>query len=483
MRTKYRYTLKTTCVFFITILTLFLGFSCKGPKQLENEMIKTMPSAYAEVKDSSSAGDLNWKNYFTDEQLVSLIETGIKNNADLKIAHQKLEAAQANVRFSKNSMLPNLNANVTAAQRKYGLYTMDGAGNISTYMLPGRIVPIHLPDYYLGLTTSWEIDVWGKLRNKKKAAYANYLSSNEGKNLIITNLIADIANCYYELIALDIELDILSETTFLQEKALELAKSLKETGNGNELEVQQFQAQVLNSKGLEYELKQRIIILENRINFFLNRYPQKVERNKSVFNSESLPITKSGIPSQLLSNRPDIRKAEFDLVASRANLMAAKAAFYPSLAISAGIGYQAFDTRFLFTSPQSLAYSLAGGLVAPLINRNAIKTEFKITSAQQNEALYNYQKSILNGFYEVSNELKNIENLQSAHSLKSMEVEALEKASNISTDLFKSGRANYLDVLFTQRGTLQAKIELVTLRKQQYNAHVNLYKALGGGWK
>jgi outer membrane protein TolC len=192
---------------------------------------------------------------------------------------------------------------------------------------------------------------------------------------------------------------------------------------------------------------------------------------------------KAGIPSQLLQNRPDIRKAEYDLIASRCNVKAAKAAFYPAFNITGSAGFQSFNTSFLFNSPQSVAYNLLGGLTAPLINRSAIQSHYKNAKANQMEALYQYQKSILNAYVEVSNELSNIKNLDTILLIKKEEVEVLTASVDISTELFKSGRASYFEVLMTQKTALQSRLELVTTKKRQNNATVNIYKALGGGWR
>jgi outer membrane protein TolC len=215
----------------------------------------------------------------------------------------------------------------------------------------------------------------------------------------------------------------------------------------------------------------------------LGRIPQAIFREKANFISQ-IPIqVKSGIPSQLLKNRPDIKQAEFELLSTKFNVSAAKAAFYPSFNITGSLGFQSFNTAFLFTSPQSLAYSLLGGLTTPLLNRSAIKAQFNNAKVYQLEAMYNYQKTILNGYIEVSNEISNIKNLQQIQTLKTQEVAALTQSIEISDDLFKSGKATYFEVLMTQNRTLQTKLELVYTKKQQYSATVNIYKALGGGWR
>jgi outer membrane protein TolC len=272
---------------------------------------------------------------------------------------------------------------------------MDGAGNATTDILPGQTVPVNLPDYFVGLQTSWEADITGKIQNRKKAAVARYLSSIEGKNWLITNLVAVIASTYYELQALDIELEIIRENISIQENAVAVVTSQKESGAANELAVEQFRAQLLTTKSLEVEIEQQIIETENQINSLLGRYPQPIERGKTILTHIIPTQLQTGVPSDLLRNRPDIKQAELELIAAKADVKAARAAFYPSLNITGGLGFQAFKPNLLFTTPQSFVFSLVGGLSAPLINRSAIKANFKGASAYQVELLYNYQKSIL----------------------------------------------------------------------------------------
>jgi multidrug efflux system outer membrane protein len=455
---------------------------CKTTSPPNTFTAKTLPETFSAAKDSANAANINWKEYFADANLQSLIDEALKNNLDLLIALQRIEAARSEVKLTHGLLLPTVGLSGAYWQRKFGDYTMDWAGNKTTEITPGQIVPKHLPDYFIGLQTSWEIDIWGKLRTKKKAAVSRYLSTLEGRNLAVTNLIAEIATYYYELVALDNELDIMKATIKLQEDALTIVKVQKETRVSNELAVQQFEAQLLNSKSMETEILQKIIETESGLNMLLGRYPQSIIRDKLIL-SQLLPIQlKVGIPSDLLKNRPDIRQSEFELMATKADVKAAKLAFYPSLTITGTLGYQAFNTAYLL-SPESMAYNLLGNLTTPLINRNAIKAGFNAANANQTSALYNYQKSIINGYVEVYNQMANIKNLQQMQEFRKKEVDVLNRSIETSSELFRTGRASYLEILMTQKNALQAKIELVNTQKRQYNAVINIYKALGGGWR
>jgi multidrug efflux system outer membrane protein len=300
---------------------------------------------------------------------------------------------------------------------------------------------------------------------------------------MVTNLVAEIANSYYELLALDNQLNIISQNIGIQSNALEIVKLQKESARVTELAVRKFEAEVYKTKSLQYDIQQRITETENRINFLVGRFPQHVARDLQTFNTLLPENISAGIPSQLLENRPDIKQAELNLAAAKLDVKSARAKFYPSLGISAGVGYRAYNAKYLFTSPESLLYSFAGELAAPLINRNAIKAEYKNANAKQVQAIYDYERALLNAYIEVVNQLSNINNLKESYNLKAKQVEALTASITISNDLFGSARADYMEVLLTQRDALESKFELIDTRKQQMNAMVNIYRALGGGWK
>lgn len=481
MMIKLKYYILTCGLFMAMVFT-----NCQPMKIYKQPSLKPMPESYNNKKDSTNDAAINWKSYFTDATLIALIDTSLNNNIDLLMTLQRIEMAQNQLNFAKVLGKPFVGAGITAGQKRFGKYTMDGVGNYDTNfsnnITDDQKIPEHLPDFNIGLQSSWEIDIWGKLRNKKKAAIARYLASVEGKNWIITNLISEISAGYYSLIALDNELDIIKETRNLQLNELQIIQAQKEAGYANELAVKQFESRILNTRSLEVEILQSIIEIENKINFLLGRYPQPIYRDKLQFTKPLPTQIRMGVPAQLLRNRPDVKKAEYELLAAKADVEAARLAFYPSLNINATLGFQTFNPAYVI-APQSLAYNVLGGLSAPIINRKGLIADFGVTSAVQIEALYNYQKSIIGAYTEVYNEMSNIKNLSLIQDLKSKEVNVLTESIITSTDLFKTGRATYLEVLLTQANALQARIELINVKKRQYDAVVNIYKALGGGWR
>jgi outer membrane protein, multidrug efflux system len=474
---------RKTQVTYITLLLLACG-SCKMINTNLSIKENKIPSSFNTLTDTATIAKINWRNYFDDPLLEKLIDTALVNNFDLQIALQKIQITRASVRFSSGELLPKVDAIISGGTTKYPKYTQEAAGNITTPHPddPTKVVPNPYNDFLIGLTTTWEIDIWGKLKNQRKAATSNYLSSIEGKNFVVSNLVADIAIAYYDLIALDNEFEILQQTIQKQQEALDVVKFQKETGKTNELAVQQFQAQLLNSKALEKETKQQIVETENKINFLLGRFPQIIVRKKEVLFKEIPKQISTGIPSQLLSLRPDIREAAFQLAASKYDLNSAKAAFYPNINLSGALGFQAFNPQFLFSSTASIGYAAVGGLIAPVINRNALKAQFNTAKANQLSAMYNYQKTILNGYVEVVNELSNIQHLLEINLFRKEQSDVLTASVETSTELYKRAKANYLEVLLAQQNSLQTKLEVININKRKQMAIVKVYKALGGGW-
>jgi NodT family efflux transporter outer membrane factor (OMF) lipoprotein len=457
--------------------------SCGVPKIANLAEKKAVPESFAQNKDTLNTSNIKWKDFFKDKNLSNLIEIALANNQELMITLQEVEIAKNDIRVKKGAILPSIGLRAGAGVEKVGRYTSQGAGDASAEILPGKEVPEDLQDFRVGAVANWEVDIWKKLRNSKKAAISRYLATVEGKNFVITNLIGEIASSYYELIALDNQLEIIKQNIDLQSSALEIVKLQKESSQATELGVQRFQAEVYDSKSKEFEILQSITETENKINFLLGRFPQVIIRNKSNFLDTVQNVISAGIPSQLLNNRPDIKQAESELVAAKLDIKVAKAEFYPSLGISAGVGLNAFKTQYLTTIPESLFYNLVGDVAGPLINRNAIKAEFLTANSRQIQSLFNYEKTVLNAFLEVSNQVSKISNLDKNYNLKTLRVDALNKSISASNDLFKSARIDYFEVLMTQRDVLEAKLELVETKKEQLTTMVAVYRSLGGGWR
>ncbi len=460
-----------------------LMFACKSLSVTNRSENKTVPVSYSNSTDTTNAVKIPWREFFKDPQLTVLIDSALHRNQELSIMMQEINISKNEVLARKGAYLPMMNAGAGAGVDKVGRYTSQGANDANTDILPGKPMPEPLSDLRVGVGVSWEVDIWGKLRNSKKSAVYKYLSSVEGRNFMVTNLVSEIANSYYELISFDNQLEILKNNIEIQQNALEIVKLEKMAARVTELAVKKFEAEVFKNQSHQYYLMQQIVEMENRINFLVGRFPQPVQRTSKGFVDMAIDSVPIGIPSQLLQNRTDIKKAELGLLSAKLDVKAARAEFYPSFMMNAGLGFRAFDAKYLIQAPQSLLYSLTGDLVAPLINRNAIKANYYSANAKQVQAVYNYERAILNAYIEVANQYSNIGNLQKSYGLKDKQVKALTESINISTGLFKSARADYMEVLLTQRDALDSKFELIEIKKQQMNAKINIYKALGGGWK
>lgn len=466
----------------LKLIVLASGFVACTPALVQKTADVRLPERYTHSKDTANVATLGRKAFFTDPYLNALIDTALKRNQELNITLQEIEVERNEIRARKGEYLPFVDLRAGAGVEKVGRYTHQGASDAATEFEPGKEMPEPLQDYLVGAFASWEVDIWHKLRNARNAAVLRYLSSVEGKNFMVTQLVAEIAHSYYELMALDNQLGILDANIDIQQDALEIVRLQKSAARVTELPVRKFQAEVLKNQSRRYYIEQRIIEIENRVNFLLGRYPQPVPRNSEQFTTLVPSDIYPGIPAQLLENRPDVKGAELELAAANMNVKVARANFYPMLGLSAGVGLQAFSPEFLVKAPESLLYSLAGDLTAPLINRNAIKATYYSANAKQIQAVYHYERTVLNAYMEVANEIARIDNLKKSYDLKAREAQSLTESITISNNLFRSARADYMEVLMTQRDALETRFELIEMKKEQLNAMVNVYQALGGGW-
>jgi len=448
--------------------------------------VKTLPDSFPAAKDSATIASISWRQFFSDKFLVALVDTALQNNPDLAIALQRVEMAKAQVAIAKGALLPSLNGVVSGAVDRYGDYTMNGVGNydqnLSSNITEKQKVPVSpTPDLFVGFRSNWEIDLWGKLKNEKKAAIAQLLATEKGRQYAVTSLVGEVAGLYYELLALDNELDIIKKNVLLQEAALEVVRIQKEGGRATELAVQQFSAQLLNTRAIEFSVKQNIVAAQNELNFICGRYPQDITRDTSLMQQQLPSSLTTGLPSLLLTRRPDIQQAELELQAAQANVTAARKAFLPSLNLTPYIGFNAFKPNLLFNSG-SIAYGAVAGLTAPIFNQNKIKAGYAMANAQNKEAVYNYQKVLLGSFSEVITTLNSIENGSNSFKLKEQEVKELTNAVATAKDLYLTGYANYLEVISAQKGVLEAELQLTGNKKQLFQSVINLYRSLGGGW-
>lgn len=469
-----------SCIFLVILLVLSACSINRLPVKQANV---SLPESYAGNTDTSNVANVNWRNYYHDSLLIALIDTALKNNQELHILQQEIEIGRNEVRTAKGEYLPFLGLAGGSGLEKPARYSRFGALEDNIDIKPGTHFPEPLPDYFAGLRASWELDVWKRLRNAKNAAALRYLATTEGRNFVVTHLVAEIAEAYYELMALDNLLVVIDKNIDIQQQALRVVRQQKDAARITQLAVNRFEAQVLNTQNLQYEVKQRIIEQENYIRFLTGSYTATISRNsEQYFSLGNDSIYYAGVPAQLLLYRPDIRQAELELAAARLDVKSARARFLPQVGITAGMGFQAFNPSLLL-HPESLVYNLFGDLMAPVVNRNAIVAALGNANARQIQAAYRYEQSILSAYTDVLNQLGKAENFRKSYEVKSKEVEILSQSVNIAGNLFNFARADYAEVLLTQREALEARRDLIEVKLKQLQARVGLYRALGGGWK
>lgn len=437
------------------------------------------------ITDSSGIGTLSYKQFFTDPLLLQLLDTALAHNTDMLLASQRMETARAQLMAASRAWQPEVNIAVSAGVDRYGDYTLNGVGNFDTNLSPNisdkQRIPGPTPEYFAGLRSSWEIDLWGKLRSRKQGAMMRFLSSEQGRQLVTTQLVAQVAGMYYQLMALDYEQEVIQRNIGLQETALATVQIQQEAGRATLLAVQQFSAQLLNTRSMALGLKQQSLELENQLNALLGRFPQPIRRSSSLLTAPLPPFAHTGVPATMLSRRPDIQQAALELEAAKADVRAARAAFLPSLNITPYVGFNSFNAGLLFNTPASVAYGVLGGISAPLLNKRQLQSQYNITTAAGMSAFYQYRQTIINGYQEVITALGQLKNGQEAYALKAAEVQMLKDGVSTANDLYATGYANYLEVITAQKSVLEAELALAGNKKDLFLGTISLYRALGGG--
>lgn len=479
-----------TLGFTIAALVLVFEAGCGIPHLRQPDNVATLPSGFSnpvrqteETPESvpENSAKLGFEDFFQDPVLTQLISTALANNLELRVLNEEIQIAKNEVLARQGTYLPFVTIGGGGSLDKPSLYTRDGAIDNELSILPGRPIPDPLWNTALGLGFIWQLDIWRQLRNARDAAIQRYVGAQEKRNYQVTRLVSETAELYYKLMALDKRIENLDMTIRLQERSLEFSKAMKDAGRGTELPVQRFLAEVSRNQSQKLIVRQDIIEAENRLNFLLNRYPEPIERSSERFFDITIQTIAAGVPSELLENRPDIRQAARELEAAGLDIKVARARFFPTLMINASAGYQAFNPRYLLNTPEAIAAGVAGDLVAPLINKKAIKADYMSANARQLQAVYNYQKAILNAYTEVVNKLSMVDNYSKSIEIKKQQLQALETSVQVASRLFQNARAEYIDVLFAQRDLQEARLDLIEAKNSQLKGIVTAYQSLGGG--
>jgi NodT family efflux transporter outer membrane factor (OMF) lipoprotein len=463
------------------VVTAMLAGGCVPSHPRPTIRVVAPPPTFAGASAGPSAASIDWATFFADPQLTALITEVLAHNYDLQIALQRVELARAGALQARGQRLPRIALAASAGISKVGRYTAEGAGNVGTEIASGRDVPTHIPDLFVGLDASWEPDLWGRLRHLDGAAKARFLASAAGVQLVRANLVAETAHEYIELVALDEVQRILAEAVTRQQQALEVMRAEKQAGRTTELSVQQFEAQLADVAALQATTRERTRVLEASLSLLAGDLPRPIARSTAMLYREVGSGLAVGVPAELLRNRPDVRAAELE--AAKLDTSAARAAFYPHIAITANIGYEAFDPRYVVRTPASLVYNVVAGIVAPLVNRRAIEADFMAANASEVSAMCRYQQLVLRSVVEVATALAQMAERATVVAARRRKNTALAGSVQAADALFRAGKATYLDVLVAQQKTLDAELELIDALRDQHVAAIGLYKALGGGWR
>ncbi|MEZ7526829.1 TolC family protein [Cloacibacterium normanense] len=462
---------KIILIFFVS----FLVISCHTRQnyQRANDVVdEKLFRTDALPKDSLSMANLSWKEIFTDAVLQKHIAKALENNLDIRIALQNIASAEAYLKQSKAAYQPTISVGPDYSFNTSSLNTQFG-------QIVGERRYINQFDITANL--GWELDLWGKLKRQEKAQYAAYLSSVAAHQNVKSNLVASIATAYYQLLTFDEQKKIFSNTIEIRKKNLETTKALKEAGIVTEVAVQQSEALVYNAEASLVTLDVQIQLLENTISLLMGEPSHEIERTSLSTQNFALN-TDIGYPSALLANRPDVKQAEFNLINAFELTNAAKAQFYPSLRITGSTGVQSVDIDKLFSGNSVFANVLVG-LAQPILNKRQIRTNYEVSLANQERAYLNFRKTILNAGNEVSDALKMYNAQDHFIAFKKKELSAYDKSVEFSQELVNYGMVNYLEVLNANVNKLNAEINIANAQYTKLQAGVELYRALGGGWR
>lgn len=452
-------------IFFLLVLALVFSASCKVTQPYQHAQ-DVSSALYRDVNtaDTNSIARLPYQQIFADTLLQSLIAEGIKNNFDIKIAQARIKQAEANFTQSRQAFLPAINGNASV-----GFYNPS-----STQSSPAQINQL-----YAG--ASWQLDIWGKLKSAKRAAYASLLQSDAYKRAVQTQLVAGIANSYYTLLAYQEELKITLETVENRKQDVETMKVLKNSDVVTGAAVVQSAANLYSAQVTIPDIQQNIRQTENALCVLLGRNPESISRD-SLWDQHITADISTGVPAQLLANRPDVQEAEFQVRNAFETVNAARTYFYPSINITGEAGLYSSSISNFF-NPASYFANIIGGLTQPVFNNGINTQRLKVSQAQLEEYETAFKKTVLTAGQEVSDALYQYKAANDKTSIRALEISNLEKAVDYTKELLKyTSATNYTDVLTSEQSLLAARLNAVNDKLQQLQGVVNLYAALGGGW-
>lgn len=464
----------------LALITLIIS-ACSLSKDVKTPQTET-PAAFRmadtqTTSDTSSIANVKWRDFFTDRVLQSLIDSAINNNYDMQLALKNIEASQLLLKQVKWNYVPEVNLNVGASTSRPSNNSLNG---ISLSQFLGTN---HIENYSADVSISWEADVWGKIRNQSKSALAAYLNTQEARKLLQTNIVANIAQGYYNLLMLDAQLDVAKKNVTLTDSTLQIIRLQYNAGQVSLLAIQQAEAQSQAAAKLVPQFEKNIAIQENALRILTGALPDNITRSASLAQFNIPEAVATGVPSEVISRRPDVRSAELSLAIANANVGIHKANMYPALRITADGGINSFKASNWFNVPASLFGIISGSVAQPLLNHKQLSTQYKVANLERDKTVLLFKQTVLDAVGEVSNSLVTLQKLKQEQQIVANRVNTLQKATGNANLLFKNGMATYLEVITAQANVLQSELELASLKRDQLAAVSDLYRSLGGGWQ
>lgn len=458
----------------IGLLCLFA--SCNVGKRYSRPALD-MPEQYRDSVFSLTADTvvLPWKTFFKDPLLIGLIDQALQKNNDLAVALLSMQQVDLTYQRAKRELLPTLNLQVGASRNWFSTNSLNGS--LGEQFLGSDF----LDDYSATLQLQWEADIWGKAKKQKEEALAQYFAQQENVAALKTRIIAQVAQAYYNLLALDEQVGVAHRNIEMSTITLQMIQLQYNSAQVNSLAVDQAIAQKKTAELLLPLAKQQITVQENALSILCGSYPDRVARTSSLREAMPVSIFASGVPAALLSRRPDVKAAEFAVVAANARTGLAQAAMYPTISISPSIGANSFQFNSWFDLPGSLVKNVGANLTQPLFQKGALKTAHEMAKLEQEKAAVQFKQSVMTAVAEVSDALSIVWHSDERLALVGEKTASLSKASNDALLLYQNGMANYLEVITAQSNALQNELDAITIHRDKLQAMTDLYRALGGG--
>lgn len=439
------------------------------------------------AQDSTTIADIPWREFFEDEQLIDLIDKGLAHNFDMLTAIKNLDIANQRAKQAKVEWLPSLDLALGSVNYQFRSKNYYGSASSSYYNHKGEEAPenmfVNSVQYGSGLSFSWELDIWGKIKSKNKAALADYLKTAEATKAVQTKLIASIAEGYYNLLLLDAQMEVAQTNYDLTKNTLKIVELQRDAGQITSLAIQQTKNQMLVAKALIPSLKQQIANQENALSLLTGQLPTDIQRETKLAEANTNEILATSVPLHMLSMRPDVKSAELNLQAKNALVGVAQASRYPSLSIDLTGGLNSVLTRNWFDIPGSLFGGIIAKATNPIFNKRKLKTNFEVAKIDREKAEIDLQRTVYTAITEVTDALMNLKTVDEQIEIAAEQVTTSRLGVKQSNLLFNSGYATYIEVINAQKNLLDSELNLNKFRQAKLISRINLYKTLGGGWK